>query len=124
MSTEEEIKKIVDKSVNDSMSILNVYTQTKMEQVSKNIQMLEKAHEYIKKEIEKYANVISNKEGYSDYIKYIVSSDFKEKEKELINKVEQLILDKMAVKKNNNLLYIYVAIAVIFVIQIVSFVIK
>ncbi|MDR1285359.1 MAG: hypothetical protein LBJ88_04075 [Campylobacteraceae bacterium] len=120
----EDIKKIVDEAVSNKVSILHLCAKKMTEQASNEIEAIKASHKEIEKAIEKSANTISNKDGHSDYIKYIVSSDFEKKEKELVDKVEQLILDKMAQKKDNNTMYIYMAMAALFIIQIALLIFK
>jgi hypothetical protein len=119
----ENTKKIIDEAVDEAVFFLKLYIKTRMEQICKKIEIIETVHNNIGKEIEKSTNTILDKRGYSEYIKYIVSSDFENKEKQFINKVEQLILDKMSNKKDNSL-YIYIAIMILFALQIALFIVK
>jgi cell shape-determining protein MreC len=60
------------------------------------------------------------KHEYKDYIRYILSEEFKKRENEFQMQAEDIISDRLSVL-NKPVLYTYIALAVIFIFQIIIF---
>jgi phosphoribosyl-ATP pyrophosphohydrolase len=107
----------IDQKVKDQLMLLETYMGQTNRNLKGKLQELSVSIEDNKKELEQLIKDILRDSEHSDYIKYLMSDDFNEKEKKLIEDIEQLIADKIP-KPNNNILYIYMVLAALFVLQI------
>lgn len=117
--TEKELNELIE----NKMSYVNLYTKEKTKEIKNGFDGIEKKYKDFQIEIEK--SLLNSKESneYSDYVKYLVSEDFDEKQKKFIEQIEKTILENLP-KKNNNTLYIYAAIGVLFALLILLFIVK
>lgn len=115
--------KEIDEIIDTKAKLVNIYAEKKTEEIKKSVEQIENRYKNFQNDIEKTLLESKNTNEYSDYIKYLVSEDFESKQKEFIEQVEKTIIDSLP-KKDNKLQLVYIAIGVIFVLQILLFIIK
>lgn len=120
---DQNLVKEIDKIADSKANLISAYTKSKADAIKESIEQIENSYKNFKGDIEKSFYKAKESNEYSDYIKYLVSEDYEKKQKDFIEKVEKTIIDNLP-KKNNNLLYIYIAIGIIFVLQILLFIVK
>lgn len=118
---------MIDRDINEvienKINLVNAYTKKKSEDIKNSILQIDNKYKNFQADMEE--SLLNSKETneYSDYVKYIVSEDFENKQKAFIEEVEKTIIRSLP-KKNNNLFYVYIVIGVLFALQIVMFIAK
>jgi hypothetical protein len=110
--------KTEDKEIEDRVMLLEAYVGRANSILMEKIDEINIALKENKRELERLIEAASRKNEHSDYVKYLVSDDFEEKEKKLTENIEQLVASKIP-KPNNSAFFTYLILFLLFVMQVV-----